>query len=378
MTLSDILDKKIAIIGLGKENLQFLDWLLKVVKFDPKNIILADQKEVDLSAILLDYQGNQTVTTFFGENYLDCLQVPDLEYAFKAPGIWSLKSEFETFRQQKGVDRVCSSLVFFLQKYRDQIVGVTGTKGKSTTSALIHNLLSGFENTKATYCGNTTGISPYQFWTDLNQEIDANQFFVIELSSFQLQDLGFSQISPKYAVITNYFIDHQDQHATVREYWKAKDQLFTHQKDDDLVVISQTVVENTQFSEALTSAKMLLINTELANQHPELIGFIKSPLLGEHNQRNTDQAIAITAAVRLKSEGKIGDVNDICEEIKKNKFKYQASVNRFKGLPHRIELVRTVESQTFLNQRPVQIQIILPPLKISDMFRIMKYSPYHL
>ena len=136
-----------------------------------------------------------------------------------------------------------------------------------------------------------------------------------------------------------------------------KDQIFLYQKDGDLAVISKTVVENTQSADALAATKTLFISQELANPHPELLGFIKSPLLGEHNQSNTDQAVAITAAVRLKSIGKIGDINDICEEIKKNKFKYQSSVNRFKGLPHRLELIRTVESRTFLNQRPVQIQI---------------------
>jgi UDP-N-acetylmuramoylalanine-D-glutamate ligase len=356
MTLSDILNKKIAIIGLGKENLQFLTWLLEVVRFNPKQIILADQKDIDLSEILRN-DSTEAITIFSGENYLDCLQIPDLEYVFKAPGIWSLRSEFEAFRQQKGADRICSSLVFFFQKYREQIVGVTGTKGKSTTSALIHHLLNSFEPTKANYCGNTTGISPYQFWTDLSQEIDPNQFFVIELSSFQLQDLGFSQISSKYAVVTNYFLDHQDQHATAGEYWKAKDEIFKSQKDGDIIVITQTVLNNTQSADLLKTPKTILVDSESQKQHLELSNFIKSPLLGLHNQLNTDQAVIITAAIRLKSMGQIGDINDICEEIKKNKFKYQSSTNRFKGLAHRIELVRTVESQTFLNQRPVQIQI---------------------
>jgi len=347
MTLSDILtlkpNQKIAIIGLGKENLQFLEWLLNVVKFKPEQIVLADQREIDL---------DHNCTKFTGENYLDCLKIPDLEFVFKAPGIWSLKPEFESFRKTKGTDRINSSLVFFIQNFREQIVGVTGTKGKSTTSALINHLLNSFDGSESVYCGNTTGVSPYQFWTDLDHEIDPNKFFVIELSSFQLQDLDFAKISPKYAVITNYFIDHQDQHASKEEYWNAKDALFTNQTDSDTIVISPTVQLHTQNQDKLTKA--LLIDQNSPN---ELFNHIKSPLLGDHNQQNVNQAVAIVAALKLKSAGRMGDLSDIIEEIKKNKFKYQSSVNRFKGLSHRLELVRSVVDEIEINQHDLKLRI---------------------
>jgi len=356
MTLGDILnlkkEQKIAIIGLGKENLQFLEWLLNVAKIDPTQLILADKKEVELSQILKSkIEGYKT---FFGENYLEALMDPAVEYVFKAPGIWSLKPEFEAFRKSKGVDRVNSSLIFFIQKYRTQIAGVTGTKGKSTTSALINHLLNSFSPKSSTYCGNTTGISPYQFWTELDQEIDPMVFYVLELSSFQLQDLQYARLSPKFAMITNYFLDHQDQHQTPQEYWQSKDAIFENQTDSDITFYTQTVLDKSQNRESLQKTKNILISDiESSN----LQNYIKSPLLGQHNQSNVDQAVAIVAAIRLKSEGRLGDKADISEELKSNRFKYQTIVNKFKGLPHRLELIRSIETDIEVNNRFLPFKI---------------------
>ncbi len=364
MTLDDILalknsenqHKKIALVGLGKENLQFLAWLQNVIKLSPSQIILADFKQIDLGSTDTDLTGFNN--NFFGENYLDCLQIPDLEYVFKAPGIWSLKPEFEAFRSVKGRDVICSSLVFFMQKYRDQIIGITGTKGKSTTSALTHQLLNSFDDgNSAIYCGNTTGISPYQFWTSLDQLVLPQQFFVIELSSFQLQDLGYAKISPKYAVITNYFVDHQDQHGSPLEYWRSKDQLFSYQKSGDVTAYTQSVAQNTQNLSSLSSSQNLYLDESQKNEKTKLCAYVKSPLLGQHNQNNLDLAVVIVAAVRLKSAGQIGDTVDICEQIKRHKLKYQKAANKFVGLAHRLELVRQIESETILNLKKIQLQI---------------------
>ena len=141
-TISDLQNlpknKQILLLGLGGEIWQFLNWLIEVVKFDPKQIVLADGKEqIDFK----NYQKSDFGEVFLGKNYLESLQNPDLELVFKAPGIWSLKPELEQFRHQKGADKVLSSLVFFMQKFQPQIVGITGTKGKSTTASLTHFLL---------------------------------------------------------------------------------------------------------------------------------------------------------------------------------------------------------------------------------------------
>jgi UDP-N-acetylmuramoylalanine--D-glutamate ligase len=333
-TISDLQNlpknKQILLLGLGGEIWQFLDWLIEVVKFDPKQIVLADGKEqIDFK----NYQKSDFGEVFLGKNYLESLQNPDLELVFKAPGIWSLKPELEQFRHQKGADKVLSSLVFFMQKFQPQIVGITGTKGKSTTASLTHFLLqkSGFISH---YCGNTTGISPYQFWTKLDQEIKCGKFFVIELSSFQLQDLGYSQISPKYSATTNYYIDHQDQHKTVTEYWAAKDNLFKFLTTSGLVVCHQEL--------AAKSVQLSLIKSKilLSQQTTEdLTQDLDFPLRGLHNQKNLSIALCLTQSIKLNTNSEAEILNQILEQ--KNILK--SILSDYKGLPHRLELVKKIK-----------------------------------
>lgn len=332
-TISDLQnlpkDKQILLLGLGSEIWQFLDWLIEVVKFDPKQIVLADGKEqVDFK----NYQKSDFSEVFLGKNYLESLQNPDLELVFKAPGIWSLKPELENFRKKKGEDKVLSSLVFFIQKFQSQIVGISGTKGKSTTASLTHFLLqkSGFISH---YCGNTTGVSPYQFWIKLDQEIKHQEFFVIELSSFQLQDLGYSQVSPKYSAITNYYIDHQDQHKTVAEYWAAKDNLFRFLPNFGLVVCHQELA-NKSVQLKITKGKILLTQqtTETLTQNLDF------PLKGLHNQKNLAIALCLLQSVKLKTNLE----TLILDQILEHKEPLKLNLSDYKGLPHRLELVKKI------------------------------------
>lgn len=346
-------NKKILILGFGKENEQFLKWLLEVVRISPEQICLADKKEF---SFIEKYQDIIPQSNFFnGPDYLKSLERDDVEYVFKTPGMWSLLPELEKFREKKGQDRVLSNLVFFVEKFREQIIGVNGTKGKSTTSALINHILNksktnAGEQIISYYCGNTTGVSPYQYWTSFEQKVIANQFFVIEMSSFQLQDLGYSKISPSYAVVTNYFIDHQDQHATPEEYWQSKENLFLHQKDEDKIVITDQVLTHTTQPSVLNRA--IKIGSE---EVTTICSKIKPPLIGFHNQTNLSEALVIVEAVVTS----VTEISKLISNILANTDYYQEILNSFQGLSHRLELVRECESKLFLDSG------VLIPLKIN-------------
>jgi len=323
-------NKSIAIIGLGRENCQFLKWLIEVVNFPKKQIFLADQKPLAqvgpeaLSCLQTYVFSDQQCV--FGQNYLSVLEKPNLALVFKSPGIWSLKPKFQAFRQAYGQDKVCSSLVFFLEKYRQQIIGVTGTKGKSTTSNLTTHLINSVSNLKAVYCGNSVNLSPYVFWTTLNQVVDPTQFFVLELSSFQLQDLGFSQISPRCALITNYYVDHLDQHKDTREYWASKDNLFLFQKPEDFCLVGPSVLQNSLHPEFIVNKALDHTEVEKYKQT------FTSSLMGEHNWFNLILSLKVTEFVTGK-------------KVLADKTLYQQAISSYSGLPHRLELVRTVQLQ---------------------------------
>ncbi len=328
--------QKILILGLGLENLQFLDWLTKVIGFDPSRIILADKKERHSlpKEIIENYDLSQSS---FGKNYLNSLIREDLLVVIKSPGIWSLRPEFINFRQKFGEDRIISSLAFFIERFKSHIIGVTGTKGKSTTASLTHHLLNDF-GFRSDYCGNTTGISPYIFWKKREQNFQSDRVFIIELSSFQLQDLGFSKLSPQIALISNYLVDHLDQHANEQEYWSAKDNIFLYQDLGTDKVITITQVAN--ISTKITTHKPLVINNnlfELAKQK------IKTNLLGDHNYKNLCLALA---GVLVKCDYSDLNLENINLELEKfittNDRKLSNSLSNYQALPHRLELIKEI------------------------------------
>jgi len=318
----------IALIGLGRENCQFLKWLIEVVNFPKEQILLADQKPLaQAAAETLDCLQNYGFSDWqcvFGQDYLSVLQKPNLALVFKSPGIWSLKPEFQEFRKLYGNDRILSSLVFFLEKYRPQIVGITGTKGKSTTANLTTHLINSVSDLKAVYCGNSVNLSPYVYWLTLDQPVDPRQLFVLELSSFQLEDLGYSRISPKYALITNYYIDHLDQHKDTQEYWASKDNLFLFQEPEDFCLVGPSVLQNSLHPELI--ANKVLTSAEVAIYKQTFT----SPLIGEHNWLNLALSLKVTEFITDK-------------QVLAEKELYQQAIISYPKLPHRLELVRTVQ-----------------------------------
>ncbi|NJK70816.1 MAG: hypothetical protein HC932_00895 [Thermales bacterium] len=292
-----------------------MEWLEVVVQFPKSQIILADRYSTN------NLKKAEYAQVFEGENYLDCLQNNHVELVFKAPGIWSLLPELEDFRKRKGLNRVMSSLVFFVERFREQIIGVTGTKGKSTVSSLTNHLLNelGKDRIKSYYCGNTTNISPYQHWTKLDQSVESKTFFVIELSSFQLQDLGYAKISPKYSIITNYYTDHQDQHASIEEYWAAKNNIFLYQNVGDVFVTTQELIN--KINAQSFDQKLIQLSDEDIQQKIADFDFV---LPGEHNQTNLALSLSM--------------INEILETPLNN---VQNSLNSYSPLPYRNQLIRT-------------------------------------
>jgi UDP-N-acetylmuramoylalanine-D-glutamate ligase len=288
-TLTDLQNlspkNKLLILGYGRENRQFLDWLLKILKVSNESIVIADKNPVQLDS---DHLNIQSIT---GDSYLQALQGDDLSIVVKAPGIWSLLPELQEFRKFKGQDSVVSSYSFFIQQFYDQVIGITGTKGKSTTSNLVTHLINGLGGYKAIYCGNTSNISPYQFWTELDKTIDPKVYYVMELSSFQLQDLGFSQLSPKHSIIVNYYLDHQDQHARPEEYWGSKDQIFKYQRPRCNLVYNTQILDRVQTQIPIWGVGLDFEKSDMSGVKKYLA------LPGRHNRFNALLALNLVARV---------------------------------------------------------------------------------
>lgn len=325
--------KPFGIIGIGYENKQFLNWLIHTLSIDPKRIYLADSNKISLPYPIEGFGG-----VFDESNYSTIFdQGLGLEFIFKTPGMWSLSPEFEEFRSINGKTSVLSPLVFFVERFRNQIIGVTGTKGKTTTSSLVKHCIESKEfgleyqrvygvTPKIIYTGNTTNTSPYQYWNDLNMEVDEHSYYVIELSSFQLQDLGYSSLSPRRSIITNYFVDHQDQHRTVEEYWECKNQIFYYQNTSDYLFITSQLTDKINLN-SITST-VTLVDDDYATM---ILSSLSTSLVGLHNGYNI--ALALLCASSILTNNSQDSLESIATSLISQ---HPTIVSQFETLKHRL------------------------------------------
>lgn len=229
MELKELKKKKILILGLGREGKSTLKFLKK--NFPGKKIGTADIKD--------------------GENYLDKLK--DFDVIIKSPGIPYLSKIKEA--QSKGTIITSATNIFF-DNCKGKIIGVTGTKGKSTTSSLIYEVLK--EGDLNVQIVGNIGKPALEL-------VEENCIVVYELSSFQLADLNKS---PHIAVITNIYPDHFDWHGSFENYKKAKENIFKHQTRKDVLIQDKSGAEAARIVGKIFKISSEKINKAIKNFKP--------------------------------------------------------------------------------------------------------------
>jgi len=292
--------KRVALLGFGIENQAFLKWLQKQ-KIDCEIVICDQKKDLDLEYPELN---QENISWNLGANFDKNLEQFDI--ILRVPGYPLFKPEIKK-AIRAGVEVTSPTKLFFEFSPTKNIIGVTGTKGKGTTSGLIVEIIS--MAGKKVYWGGNIGIPIFNFFSKLRK----TDYVVLELSSFQLEDL---EASPRVAVITNLFKEHlapadplnPNYHKSMEEYVDAKLNIIKYQKRNSIAVISK----NTKLkNKKLGSAKKIYFTAS----------DIDSRLVGEHNKENIAAALATTKAIGIK------------EAIARK------AVKKFRGLPHRIEFV---------------------------------------
>lgn len=215
-------NKKVLILGLGREGRSSYRLIRRF--WPQKRIGLADQSEQsqldnDLRQAL---KGDQNVDLFLGRDYLE--SVRDHEVVFKTPGLPFAEPNIEKALAEGVI--FTSQTELFLKKAAARTIGVTGTKGKSTTAALIHNLL---KERGAFLIGNM-GRPALDYWDQAGQK---DSLFVYEMSSHQLDRLA---VSPGTAVFLNLMPDHLDHFPDKESYYSAKSNIMRHQGPEDLLI----------------------------------------------------------------------------------------------------------------------------------------------
>lgn len=264
--------KKILILGYGQEG-QATERFLK--KYCPSALIgIADKK--------------------MSSDYLDEQKKYDL--IIRSPGI----------PKHLITKPYTTATNIFLANIANITIGVTGTKGKSTTASLIYSILKEAHKTV-----HLIGNIGKPMLDKLLENIGQKDIFVCELSSYQLDDIEYS---PHISVITNLFPEHMNYHGNVKNYYNAKKNIIARVTADDYFIY------NPKYSILEQWAKNIKCQS-LPSERKIYFDRMTNPLIGEHNLENIDEAVTVAK------------IFDIPDEIIKN------TVYNFQPLPHRLQLV---------------------------------------
>jgi len=333
-----LMNKKIAILGLGMEGVAIAEFLLQNKVAD---LTLLDREEEDKIISRTEGKDKEKISTLLanpgikknlGPKYLDNLS--SYEVIFRTPGISALVPELIAAR--KAGTEITSQIKLFFDLCPCPIIGVTGTKGKGTTSSLIFNILK--KAGKDVHIAGNIGAPAIS----LIPELKPDSIVILELSSFQLMDL---HKSPHVAVITNLLVDHLDYHRDIEEYQNAKFSILKNQSEKDFAVLN---FESTFSEEKIAGLKSKVRYFSMVSPKDALVGeynVVLDPngrmmeicnlsdlqVFGRHNLANIAAASLVVDALGIDSA-----------TTKK-------AAREFKGLPHRLEFVDTVLGVKFVN-----------------------------
>lgn len=210
---------------------------------------------------------------------------------------------------------------FLLSSCIPMSVGITGTRGKSTTTNFIYQILKNNLKQPVYLAGNLPQYSAFR----LINKIKPKDNVVFELSSWELQGFRQAKISPQIAVLTNIYPDHLNFYNNMQEYIDDKMQIFSHQKKTDyFVTLTTTYQKYKKTIDKYLRSKLVLVDS---NYYKSKFKY----LLGDHNQQNASLALKVGELMQIETP-KI-------EKILKNS----------KPLTFRLEKIGTIKSAVFYN-----------------------------
>ena len=317
-------NSKIGILGVGVEG----ECLAKYLKNQGyKDIALLDEKQ-DLSRFKKEYKVTEGSESF--------KNLDKFEYIFRSPGIHKDKEELEKARKKGAI--ITSATKLFFELCPCEIVGITGTKGKGTTSTLIFTMLKNAG--KDVYLGGNIGECPFNFLDKLKK----TSIVVLELSSFQLHDL---EKSPHTAVIVKTTSEHLDYHKDLEEYLCAKESIVKYQKKSDAVIANIDFPYHLRYVVKTPAKKYLVSSTK----KPENGGFVEDGIVYVV-ERGKKTKICKTNEVGLIGPHNIENIlaaAAACAFLKIPAKHIAKAAKEFKGLPHRLEFVKMVQGVSFYN-----------------------------
>ncbi|MEV4512197.1 UDP-N-acetylmuramoyl-L-alanine--D-glutamate ligase [Dactylosporangium sp. NPDC049525] len=322
MQLADLRDRRVAVWGTGREGVAAVRAIAPIgpaslVAVDDRQNFLAKDWSPQLAALAPLHNGPAG---------LDALRVADV--VVRSPGV--AQTHPWMIQLRAAGTRVTGGTALWMAAHRDRTVGVTGSKGKSTTSSLVSHLLAatGFPNE----LGGNIGIPVL----DLPQA----PTYVLELSAYQCADLDDS---PRVAAVTSLFPEHLDWTGSEDEYYRVKLNLVAN-GPEAVVVHAESTAVLAELSRRFTDLPLHVVGgTDSFHVHGGAFHLGSRPLFpraalrlpGRHNEANLCIALGV-----LRASGV--DVLDAAPAL-------EAALGMFAGLPHRLERIEDPSGLTFVD-----------------------------
>ncbi len=362
----------IGIYGMGVEGQSLFSWLQKkkvknIFCFDDKNIgepLTTEQKEnfkelFSKQSVINKKNNNKNHDENHDENIipmeygykLPLSYLPLMEKIFRSPGVHPKK--IIQYIGEENINKISSSTqLFFNISPTTNIIGITGTKGKGTTSSLIYEICKEYykiEKQKNIFLGGNIGTPIFDFFDDIKKD----DIVILEMSSFQLYDL---KKSPTLSVLLRTDSEHLDWHSDVKDYRGAKKNIFLHQKKNNILIyfdgdsitsqlvsdekiIAQKIsvfshkekqyidIKNNKIISTLSSDE----NYERGESDESNIFTTDIALRGDFQQENVLAALAVVQSLNIP--------NNISKKI----------ISTFIGLPMRCEIIAEKNGRFFFN-----------------------------
>ncbi len=326
-------DKKIIILGYGKQGKSTYNFLRK--NFPEKRIDIMDE---NLSLLEINPELNEDIFCEVILGKIDVTLLEKYDLIIKAPGI-SLKN----YNIEKIIKKITSEYELFLKFFDIVTIGITGTKGKSTTSSLINKVL--LNCGKKSLLLENIGVPIF----DDIEEIDKDTIAVLEVSSHTLE---FAKKSPHIAIMLNAYEEHLDHYKSFEDYVKAKFNIAKYQKENDYFIYNSEnenmIKINFPYKE--NDISVFMNSNEIENNIKKQKNNIY--IKNEHIYYNEEKIMNINMQMNLKG---IHNLNNIMFVIAVSKIlnlditKTIEAICSFHSLEHRLEFVSNINGVDFYN-----------------------------
>lgn len=308
-------NKEIIILGFGREGISTYNLIR--AHLPNQKLYIADAKE-NFENNFDFLKSDKNVDIISGKEYLKGLDKYDI--IMKSPGISFVGLDISKFKE-----KIKSQIELLFEFFNVKTIGVTGTKGKSTTSSLIYKMLNE-QNVKCKFLGNI-GVPVFE----VADEIEENMTIILELSSHQLE---FVKKSPNIAILLNIFEEHLDHYESYQKYIDAKCNVYKFQNENDsfLYNMDNEMLSKNVHEPKATAYKVSIKGSDGAGIYlkdgkvyfnNKAIYDSSNPraLIGEFNLNNIMFVLGVSELLGL-------DINKTIE-----------SISTFETLEHRLELV---------------------------------------